>query len=129
MKEELNTKTWYTPATEITVTKQNVSDLIHSFYIALINEYGPRVENYLIGIAIGPNAYKCLEVWGQENCTFSARRHFGDDFEKDGGIKVAGVRIFAGSLPFPMALWNSRGWHFAQREAVKLHEWLGEHDA
>lgn len=112
----------YSPAYELQVTKENIPDALHSLIIDLMERYGPNLRDRLIAIAIGPNSYQALRLWAEEQCRFSYS-------EYEDCIRFRGYKIVAGPLPFPIPLFNTKGWFMAHEEAKRMNVALGAYDS
>jgi len=103
---------------DIEVTDNNVGDMIHTELFRLIHKYGPGVKDKLFAIAVGPNAYKALQMFMRKQYSFSL-------FSAD-GLRFHGTRVVCGPLPFFVPLFNEEGWHFAHEEAKRLMQKEGD---
>lgn len=97
---------------DIEVTDDNIGDMIHTELFRLMHKYGSGVKDKLFAIAVGPNAYKALQVLMRKNYPFSL-------FSAD-GLRFHGIRVVCGPLPFFVPLFNEEGWLFAHEEAKRL---------
>jgi hypothetical protein len=97
---------------DIEVTDDNVGDMIHTELFRLMYKYGPGVKDKLFAIAVGPNAYKALQMLMRKHYSFSS-------FSAD-GLRFHSTRVVCGPLPFFVPLFNEGGWHFAHEEAKRL---------
>lgn len=107
---------------EVQVTKENVSDMLHTELFRLMHRYGPRMRDYLAALVVGPNAFKAWEEWSVESATFSRA------FDKNGPT-FQGIPLLVGPLPFVVPMFKEEGWYYAHQEAKRMNDCVGGLDS
>mgnify|MGYP000747605688 CR=1 FL=1 len=116
MKRKIQIERMY----DVTVTAENVSDMLYKLIFELMSNYGPRVRDNLHSIAIGPNAYRWLEEYCIKNCRLPS---FNSNSQE---IEFNGITITCSSMPFAIPIFKKDGWYLAhelaRNEAAKNEE-------
>jgi len=108
---------------DVTITKENVRDMLNTEIYGLMYRYGAGVEKTLAAIAIGVNAYKCLfEELGTQG-KFSTWLSFDDC------IRFRGIKILCAPIPFFIPIFDHQDWNLAQQEAVRITSLSGGVDS
>lgn len=110
------------PIYEVQVTDENVASYLYKEILRLIEKYGFRVKESLVGLQLGPNAFKCFENWGRTKQMIYYP-------SEERAYKFEGVRIVCGPMPFIIPLFDERGWHYACEEAKRMTAAMGGVDA
>lgn len=111
----------FAPIYEVEVTDENIPNYLYKEILRLIEKYGTRVKESLVGLQLGPNAFKCFEEWGRNQMIYYPGEERGYRFE--------GVRIVCGPIPFIIPLFDERGWFYAHEEAKRMTAAMGGVDA
>ncbi len=101
---------------EVQITPENITNKLTCEIYRLQARYGPRIEDRLYAFALGPNAFKCYELWARTVQRFNCERLKMGECEN----AFMGVRILCSPIPYIVPIFDAEGWHYAHMEAKRV---------